>query len=120
MSDAKRIWFISRSQKDLLALPREVQEELLAGFDAARLGGKIIGAKPLNIVPGGMEIVVDFNTDTYRGVYTTALRSGIYVLHCFKKKSKKGIKTPQNDLELIKSRFKLARVHHERFSNKTQ
>jgi phage-related protein len=32
----------------------------------------------------------------------------IYVLHCFQKKSKSGIKTPQQDIELIRRRLKAA------------
>lgn len=32
--------------------------------------------------------------------------SAVYVLHAFKKKSKRGIKTPQSDIELIKRRLK--------------
>lgn len=32
----------------------------------------------------------------------------VYVLHCFQKKSKSGIKTPQADLDLIKLRLKAA------------
>jgi len=38
------------------------------------------------------------------------LGNSIYVLHAFKKKSKKGMKTPKPDLEIIKQRFQAARV----------
>jgi len=34
------------------------------------------------------------------------LRYAIYVLHVFQKKSKRGISTPQRDIELIKSRLR--------------
>ncbi len=30
----------------------------------------------------------------------------VYVLHAFKKKSKRGIKTPQSDIDLIKRRLR--------------
>lgn len=33
----------------------------------------------------------------------------IIVLHCFQKKSKKGIKTPKQDIDLIKQRLALAK-----------
>ena len=39
-----------------------------------------------------VEIVSDYRGDTYRGVYTTRFKGFIYVLHCFQKKSKAGIK----------------------------
>jgi phage-related protein len=46
-----------------------------------------------------------------RGVYTTRLKGFIYVLHCFQKKSKAGIKTPKRDLELIRRRLAEAELH---------
>ncbi|MCP4992011.1 MAG: type II toxin-antitoxin system RelE/ParE family toxin [Colwellia sp.] len=36
------------------------------------------------------------------------LAKKVYVLHCFQKKSKSGIKTPKADIELIKTRLKIA------------
>ena len=43
------------------------------------------------------------------GKYALALP--VYVLHCFQKKSSKGIETPKPDLDLIRERFKAAEVH---------
>lgn len=37
----------------------------------------------------------------------------IAVLHVFQKKSKQGIATPKQDVELIQSRFKLAKQMYE-------
>ena len=58
-----------------------------------------------------VEIVSDYRGDTYRGVYTTRLKGFIYVLHCFQKKSKAGIKTPKRDLEVIGRRLAEAELH---------
>jgi phage-related protein len=58
-----------------------------------------------------VEIVSDYRGDAYRGVYTTRLRGFIYVLHCFQKKSKTGIKTPKRDLELVRRRLVEAELH---------
>src|SRR5450755_1321620 len=58
-----------------------------------------------------VEIVSDCRGDTYRGVYTTRLKGFIYVLHCFQKKSKTGIKTPKRDLALIRTRLADAELH---------
>jgi phage-related protein len=46
--------------------------------------------------------------DTYRAVYTVRFTGAIYVLHAFQKKSKRGIKTPQRELDLIGERLKRA------------
>ena len=34
----------------------------------------------------------------------------MFVLHCFQKKSKSGIATPKEDLEIIRARLKVAEV----------
>lgn len=36
----------------------------------------------------------------------------MYVLHVFQKKSKSGIATPKQDIDLIEKRLKLAQEHH--------
>jgi phage-related protein len=36
----------------------------------------------------------------------------VYVLHAFQKKAKKGIATPQQDINLIKSRLRDAELHY--------
>lgn len=45
---------------------------------------------------------------TYRAVHTVRLRHAVYVLHCFQKKSTCGIKTSEQDIQLIKARLKMA------------
>ena len=50
----------------------------------------------------------------YRSVYTVQFGSAIYVLHAFKKKAKKGRKTPKKEMELIKTRLEAARRNHNR------
>lgn len=61
---------------------------------------------------GIVELVDDFDGDTYRAVYTVRFGAAVYVLHAFKKKSKRGIKTPQSDIDLIKQRLKTAEADH--------
>ena len=61
---------------------------------------------------GVLEIVDDFDGDTYRGVYTVRFLGVIYVLHCFQKKSTRGSETPKHDIELVKLRLKTAEAHY--------
>lgn len=61
---------------------------------------------------GSVELVEDFDGDTYRAVYTVRFSEAVYVLHAFKKKSKRGIKTPQSDVNLIKRRLRDAEHDH--------
>ena len=60
-----------------------------------------------------LEIVENFDGDTYRTVYTVKFKHAVYVLHAFQKKSKKGIETSKQDIDLIRSRLKDAKSHYE-------
>jgi phage-related protein len=85
------------------------------GFELflAQTGQYPPSAKLLKGMGSGMvELVDDFDGDTYRAVYTVRFESAVYVLHAFKKKSKRGIKTPQGDIELIKQRLKDAQADY--------
>jgi phage-related protein len=110
----KDIWFIASSHGDLKELPNEVQKDIGFALYQAEIGGKSFFAKPLSGFSGAgvLEVVVDEDGDTFRAVYTVKLKHAVYVLHVFQKKSKSGIKTPQRDIDLIKSRLKLAEQDH--------
>jgi phage-related protein len=80
----------------------------------AQCGEKHPSAKPLKGFKGAgvLEVVEDFDGDTYRAVYTVKLEAVVYVLHVFQKKSKQGIATPKQDINLIEMRLKRAQEHH--------
>jgi phage-related protein len=106
------IWMAS-SKKDLLALPRPVIRGVGVALGVAQRGGKDPSAKPWKGKgPGVMEIVSDFDSDTFRAVYSITFREAIYVLHCFQKKSPRGKKTAKTDVDLIRDRLKAAREDH--------
>lgn len=81
----------------------------------AQCGDKHPDAKPLKGFKGSgvLEVVEDFDKDTYRAVYTVRFEGIVYVLHAFQKKSKHGIATPKQDVELIEARLKRAKEHYE-------
>ena len=62
---------------------------------------------------GVLKVVGDGRGNTYRAVYTVKFAGRVYVLHCFQKKSKSGLKTPKDDMELIRARLKAARQDFE-------
>jgi phage-related protein len=76
-------------------------------------------AKPLKGFGGAsvMEIIDRHDTNTYRAVYTVQFADVIYVLHAFQKKSKRGIATPQKEIDLIRRRFAEAQRLHRQRSN---
>ncbi len=81
----------------------------------AQIGEKHASAKPLKGFSGAgvLEIVTDHVGDAFRSVYTVGFPSAIYVLHAFQKKSKSGIKTPAEDLEMIRRRLKAAETDYQ-------
>jgi phage-related protein len=59
-----------------------------------------------------VEIIADHDGNTFRAVYTVKFRGVVYTLHAFQKKSKRGIQTPQKELDLIKQRLRDAEQHY--------
>lgn len=51
----------------------------------------------------------DIGGDAYRVIYAIKIGECIWVIHAFQKKSKKGIKTPQGEVDLIRERLKRLR-----------
>jgi phage-related protein len=76
----------------------------------AQQGGKHRDAKPLKGFGGAgvVEIVTDFDGDTFRTVYTVRLHGAVYVLHVFQKKSKTGRATPKLEMDAIERRLREA------------
>jgi phage-related protein len=110
----KGIDWIGSSYRDLCALPEEVRRCFGFALYLAQSGGKHPDAKPLSGFHGAgvLEVVEDHDGDTYRAVYTVRFADAVYVLHVFQKKSKRGIATPTKDIELIKTRLRIAEEHH--------
>lgn len=86
---------------------------------AAQCGEEYPAVKALKGFGGRavLEIVAPHESDTYRAVYTVRFHDAIYVLHAFQKKSKKGIATPQRELELIRQRLAAAEQHYRERQN---
>ncbi|MDR3555379.1 MAG: type II toxin-antitoxin system RelE/ParE family toxin [Syntrophobacteraceae bacterium] len=55
-----------------------------------------------------LELIEDYRGDAYRAVYTVRFATRDYVLHVFQKKSRHGIVTPKQDMDLIRERLKRA------------
>ena|SRR6185312_1024821 len=105
----KELVWIGRSLKDLREFPEEVMDEVGYALYQVQEGIKPRQAKSLHgFSHGVMEIVSDYDANTYRAVYTTKIGEIVYVLHCFQKKSTHGISTPKRELDLIQQRLQEA------------
>src|SRR6478735_1660458 len=106
--------FVGTSREDLSEFPDEVKYCIGFALRTAQKGGKHPDAKPLKGFKGAgvLEVVSDFDGNTFRAVYTVRFKAVIYVLHAFQKKAKKGIATPRFEMEKIKVRLKEAHQAH--------
>lgn len=52
------------------------------------------------------QLALRFRGDAYRIVYAVQLGADLWVIHAFQKKSKIGIKTPKQELDLIDTRLR--------------
>ena len=85
----KPIEWIGSSKKELLSFPEEVWSDVGYSLYEVQIGLKPDIAKPLKGFGDAsvQESTIDYNTDTYRVVYTVRFTEKVYVLHVFQKKS---------------------------------
>jgi phage-related protein len=100
--------WIKAALKTFEAFPEEARSICLAALTIAAEGGKADIAKPMRGIGSGvLEIALPFKGDAFRVVYAVQIADEIWVVHAFQKKSKRGIKTPQHEIDLIKDRLKV-------------
>ncbi|SDJ76547.1 Phage-related protein [Bradyrhizobium sp. Rc2d] len=98
MTGRKPTIWIGSSLHDLRAFPDEVRRVMGFAIDDAQNGSEHPRVKALKGFGGRsvLEVVDDFDGDTFRAVYTVRFAGRIYVLHAFQKKSKRGSETPKH------------------------
>ncbi len=115
---ARPVVWLGDSLKQVKSFPEEVRRDIGVALYDAQKGDKSPDAKPFKGVGSGVfEIVTRFDTDTYRTVYAVQIGKRVYILHAFQKKAIKGRKTPRQEVDLIKRRYKQA-VEMEKEANK--
>ena len=116
----KELNWVGSSRDDIRDFPEDVKDDMGYALREVQQGQKPASAKPLKGFKGAgvLEIIEDYRTDTYRAVYTVKFSDVVYVLHCFQKKSKKGIGTPKQDIQLIERRLKAAEEHYAKSHKK--
>lgn len=104
----KRLIWVGSSKVDLLEFPEEVKHSMGFGLYLAQTGEKSIHSKVLSGFGGAgvVEIKESDESGTFRVVYTVKISNIVFVLHAFQKKSKQGIKTPKQEIDLIKKRLR--------------
>jgi phage-related protein len=94
------------SKRKIQAFPREAQKLMGDQLQLVQFGGMPKDAKPFRGIGSGVvEIALRHATDAYRTVVAIQLGKKVYVLHAFQKKSKRGIATSKQDVDLVKQRY---------------
>jgi phage-related protein len=114
---SKPVRWVGSSRDDLRRFPEEVRRRVGGALWEAQIGGKAPYAKPLKGFGGAgvLEVVDDFDGNTFRAVYTVRFAGLVYVLHAFQKKSTRGVATPRQELRVIEERLQHAREDYERW-----
>lgn len=106
------IW-IGSALQDLRGLPEQVQDTFGYALHQAQCGKHHPGARQLRgYLRGLVELIDDFDGDTYRALYTVKIGDAVYVLHVFQKKATQGIATPRHEIAVIRERWRRARMHY--------
>ena len=102
----RAISWIKATRKDFEKFPLKAQRRILTALEIAAAGEKADIAKPLKGLGSGViEISLRFRTNAYRTIYALEMGKNIWVVHAFQKKSKKGIKTPKQEIDKIGRRI---------------
>ena len=113
----KPVRWIGSSRDDVRTFPEDVRLAVGGALWDAQIGRKAPWAKPLRGFGGAgvLEIIDDYDGDTYRAIYTVRFAGAVYVLHAFQKKSKSGIATPRHEIALVERRLKQAKEDYEQW-----
>jgi phage-related protein len=111
----KPVRWIGSSLENLRQFSKEPRRKIGYALHFAQRGDKHPAAKPLKGFGGAgvLEIVEDHDGNTYRAVYTVKVAGVVYVLHAFQKKSKKGMRTPKHEMDLVKKRLQSAQEDYK-------
>jgi len=110
----KPLDWVGSSKRDFLDFPDRVKDEMGNALGLAQFGGKHPSAKPWKGQgPGVFAVVEDHDGNACRAVSTVRFEAAVYVLHAFQKKSPKGIRTAQVDVDLVARRLRAAQQDYE-------
>jgi len=100
----KDITWHGTSREDLMKFPREAKQQAGYQLDKIQNGFEPADWKPMrNIGQGVNEIRVKDESGQFRVLYVAKFADAVHVLHAFQKKTQK---TPQQNIELARTRYK--------------
>ena len=122
LPEPKPLCWIASSRGDICQLPKDEQRIFGFALRTAQRGDKHEDAKPLRGFgsAGVLEVVANYDGDTFRAVCTVRPAGRVYVLDVFQKKSKTGAVTPKRNIDRIKTRLRKAEQEHKDWLEKNE
>lgn len=119
---SKVLLWVGSSRKDMREMPEDVKADFGQALRRVQEGKDPKKAKIFKYLgeSGVWELVTHDVGGTFRAVYTVKFADAIIVLHVFQKKSKSGISTPKQDIELISERLKAAKIIYQECKGKNE
>jgi phage-related protein len=106
-TNTRLIQWTKAARKDFEDFPHSAQDHLLDALTAVAAGAHPSIAKPLTGLGSGvMEMALQHRGNAFRVVYAVQVGVDVWVIHAFQKKSKSGIATPKQEIELVRERLK--------------
>ena len=107
LRNSRPISWIKAARKDFDEFPQGAQIAMARALTILAEGRMPDIAKPLTGLGSGMmELALKHRGDAFRVVYALQIDADIWVVHAFQKKSKSGIKTPRQEIDLIEARLR--------------
>ncbi len=105
--NTRKINWVKAALKDFRDFPQDAQDRGLTALTFVAEGATPDIAKPLVGLGSGIwELAIRSRGGAFRVVYALQLGEDIWVVHAFRKKSKKGIATPKPEIDLVRERIK--------------
>jgi phage-related protein len=105
--DTRPVSWLKAARGEFEKFPDGAQAICLAALTIAAEGGKADIVKPLHGLGSGIfEVALAYRGNAFRVIYAVQIGSDLWVIHAFQKKSTHGIKTPRNEIELIRDRVR--------------
>ena len=103
----RRVSWIKAARKDFCDFPAKAQQAALDALTVVADGATPDIAKPLTGLGSGVwELAIKERSDAFRVIYLLLMGDDIWVVHAFQKKSKTGIATPKQEIDLVRERIK--------------
>ena len=111
----KGVQFVDSSLDDLRAFPKAPRHDMGRQIERVQRGLDPQDWKPMTQVGSGVrEIRIRDEDNNYRCIYVTNIGDAVYVLHVFRKKTRK---TPKKDIKKAESRLKKLRAQLSKGEN---